>query len=159
MDNLKKQRGFTLIELLIIIVIIVILVSISVIALNGQRAKARDAKRISDVKQIRTALEFYYSDEGEYPIEANPVVLGSQNKEKLCSKSVGGFVATETECNQESIYMTAIPIEPLASQNFIYSGSADGYDITFTTEQESSVGPPGLYHAHSDTIDAVPGNR
>ncbi|HNZ51713.1 MAG TPA: prepilin-type cleavage/methylation domain-containing protein, partial [bacterium] len=57
----KKSKyslaAFTLIELLVIIAIIALLSTLSVIALNNARAKARDARRLSDVKQISTALE------------------------------------------------------------------------------------------------------
>ncbi len=61
------NKGFTLIELLVVIAIIGILSSIVITNLNVGRSKARDAKRISVVKQIQTALEFYYDDNGGYP--------------------------------------------------------------------------------------------
>src|SRR4030042_4253462 len=100
MIKLKKQQGFSLIELLVVIVIIILLAGISIIALNGQRAKARDAKRISDIKQIQTALEFYYSNEQEYPVIPQPISLGIDII-KLCAKTEGGFVGAETACSQE----------------------------------------------------------
>ena len=37
------------------------------VAFNNARQKARDAKRLADMKQIRTALEMYYNDNGSYP--------------------------------------------------------------------------------------------
>jgi len=159
MRSLNKQKGFTLIELLVIIIIIIILAGISIIALDGQRAKARDAKRISDVKQIRTALEFYFSDEGEYPITDQPIILGRANAVKLCSKAAGGFVPAEAECQQETTYMSRVPSDPLLDGQYTYTGVKEGYDITFSTEKESSLGPAGTYHAHSEIIDANPGNR
>ena len=64
---MKKQRGFTLIELLVVIAIIGLLSTLAVVALNNARQKARDARRISDVKQIQTALELFYNDENGYP--------------------------------------------------------------------------------------------
>ena len=56
---MRKQRGFTLIELLVVIAIIGLLSTLAVVALNNARMKSRDAKRVSDVKQIQTALELY----------------------------------------------------------------------------------------------------
>src|SRR4030042_1482394 len=96
----NKQGGFSLIELFVVIAIIILLATVSIIALNDQRAKARDAKRISGVRQIRTALEFYHSDEGEYPIVEQPIVLGSKGVERLCSKEIGSFVSGETPCTE-----------------------------------------------------------
>ncbi|MDD3285686.1 MAG: prepilin-type N-terminal cleavage/methylation domain-containing protein [Patescibacteria group bacterium] len=62
-----NKKGFTLIELLVVIAIIGLLSTLSVLALNGARARARDAKRIADIKQIQTALEMYYNDNNVYP--------------------------------------------------------------------------------------------
>lgn len=63
----SKQKAFTLIELLIVIAIIGMLASIILVALNKARSKARDAVRISDAKEIQTALEMYYNNNGQYP--------------------------------------------------------------------------------------------
>ena len=63
----KKQKGFTLIELLVVISIIAVLSSVVLASLNSARIKARDARRMQDLAQIRRALELYYDDNGNYP--------------------------------------------------------------------------------------------
>ena len=63
----KNNKGFTLIELLVVIVIIGVLATLATVALSSAREKARDARRVSDIKQIMTALELYYSDAQSYP--------------------------------------------------------------------------------------------
>ena len=57
----KFTRGFTLIELLVVIAIIGILASIVLVSLNGARKKGNDTRVISDVQEIRTALETDYN--------------------------------------------------------------------------------------------------
>jgi len=62
-----KHRGFTLIELLVVIAIIGILSSVVLASLGTAREKARDARRVSEIKQIQLALELYYDSTGSYP--------------------------------------------------------------------------------------------
>ncbi len=66
----KLTRGFTLIELLVVIAIIGVLASIVLVSLNGARKKGADARVISDVQEIRTALESGYNGSG-YPDVTN----------------------------------------------------------------------------------------
>lgn len=62
-----NNKGFTLIELLVVISIISLLSSIVIASLNSAREKARDTKRLSDMRQIQTALELYRNTYGRYP--------------------------------------------------------------------------------------------
>jgi len=63
----NRNRGFTLIELLVVIAIIGILSSVVLASLNSARQKSRDARRISDIKQLQLALEMYYDSNNGYP--------------------------------------------------------------------------------------------
>lgn len=75
--DLEDFRGFTLIELLVVIAIIGILSSVVMVSLTGPRQKARDAKRISDIKQIQLALELYNEANGEYPDTVATLLTGN----------------------------------------------------------------------------------
>lgn len=74
-----NRRGFTLIELLVVITIIAILSAISIVALSTVAKNGRDAKRKTDLKTIQSALEYYYADQGYYPIQTN-VLFGNSLK-------------------------------------------------------------------------------
>lgn len=64
----QHTKGFSLIELLVVIAIIGILSSVVMVSLNSARAKGRDAKRVTDLKQLSLALSLYYDACGrQYP--------------------------------------------------------------------------------------------
>lgn len=64
---LIQKAGFTLIELLIVIAIIGLLATLSTISFGEAQKKARDSRRLSDMAQIRKALELYKNEYGYYP--------------------------------------------------------------------------------------------
>ncbi|MDO8554951.1 MAG: type II secretion system protein [bacterium] len=68
----KFRTGFTLIELLVVIAIISLLSSVVLASLNSARAKARDARKIADFKNISTALQMFYDSNGRMPNNPTP---------------------------------------------------------------------------------------
>ena len=63
------KHAFTLIELLIVITIIAIIAAVIFVALNplARFSSARDTIRVSQVTQIKKALDLYLMDNGNYP--------------------------------------------------------------------------------------------
>jgi len=70
----KTKSGFTLIELLVVIAIIGILAGMVLVSMSGARSKARDARRISDMRQLISAQEMYYGDFDAYATNAGATV-------------------------------------------------------------------------------------
>ncbi|MBI2674222.1 MAG: prepilin-type N-terminal cleavage/methylation domain-containing protein [Candidatus Yanofskybacteria bacterium] len=97
--NKKTQRGFTLVELLVVIAIIGILATLLLLQLGVARQRARDAKRIADVNQVRTAIELYFDDNGSYPVSGNYAGLGTLLVPK---------------------YLTQLPLDPLNTTLHFY---------------------------------------
>ncbi len=114
---LKESKGFTLIELLVVIAIIGILASIVLASLNSARKKGRDARRVSDVKQLQTALELYYdANNSSYPTQGTITTDASSTATALAGLTTGG-------------YISVIPTDPTnsASAEYIYQYiSTDG---------------------------------
>lgn len=63
----RRQEGFTIVELLIVIVVIGILAALVITTYSGIQAKARNAKRQTDINSIQTQLEAYYANNNHYP--------------------------------------------------------------------------------------------
>ncbi|NUM25523.1 MAG: type II secretion system protein [Candidatus Buchananbacteria bacterium] len=153
-----KKRGFTLIELLVVIAIIGLLSTLAVVALNSAREKARDAKRVADIKQVQTALELYFNDSSSYPVDdGDGYTLGT---DVTCLGS-GGF---DTTC-ADPIYMGLVPSNPTpGGAAYTYESVAAGgggnctsepcpsYNITFTLEGQTG-GLTGT--AHTATPDGI----
>ena len=60
---MQKRQGFTLIELLVVIAIIGILSSIVLVSLSGAQNKAKDARIIADLSQVRTVATLISGEE------------------------------------------------------------------------------------------------
>jgi prepilin-type N-terminal cleavage/methylation domain-containing protein len=120
----KGQKGFTLIELLVVIAIIGVLAAVVLVSLNSARAKSRDARRLSDVRQIMTALEIYFNDIGSYPA------------------SIGAMVPT---------YIGTVPApQPggtCTGTVYTYTVSGTAYTISFCLENTAGGFAPGARSA------------
>jgi len=64
--NIKK--GFTLVEILVVATIIMILAGIGIVSYSTLSKQSRDSRRIADLQNLRSALEFYRSDNDLYPL-------------------------------------------------------------------------------------------
>ena len=111
---MTKKKGFTLIELLVVVAIIGLLATLSIVALNTARAKARDARRVADIKQIQTALELYYNDTGLYPTliaSLSPAYMGTvpagptpADNPTLCATSTYSYTPTSSNASYTLTY-------------------------------------------------------
>lgn len=66
-----NNEGFTLIEMLVVVAIVGLLSAVVVVGLTGAREKARDSRRIADIRQIQNDLELKYSSSSGYPSPVN----------------------------------------------------------------------------------------
>ncbi len=117
----KKRIGFTLIELLVVIAVIGLLASIVLVALGQSRAKARNARRQADIRQLSTAMELYYGD----------------NVDKYLTHAAETTLTTPIPT-----YMLKVPTDPLGTTTpYVWvsnTSDAQKYCIYATLESPSS---------------------
>jgi len=107
---MKKSalKGFTLIELLIVIAIVGVLAAVVLVALNPvERLKqARDSGRKSDIGQIATALESYFTSntQARYPTLGGPGLSGG-----LTELTLTDLRRLPTDPSNGTYYYTVVP--------------------------------------------------
>ncbi|HWO07317.1 MAG TPA: type II secretion system protein [Candidatus Paceibacterota bacterium] len=110
MFRTTKERGFTLIELLVVIAIIGILSSVVLASLNSARQKGRDARRVSDLKQIQLALELNYDANQTYPL------------------------SDEIENDIVPTYISSLPVDPSSDDPYEYFSLSSSGTTECTSE-------------------------
>ena len=139
---LKRRKfltGFTLIELLVVIAIIGLLASVVMVALNGARAKARNAKRVGDIKQLITAFNLGV-DSGPLPSSGGTWVCISST----CYDGYSYRVANATVDAYLAPYLSQKPSDPIDHTRG-YGGYSYIQYWTGGTAYDGFVLPAGAY--------------
>jgi general secretion pathway protein G len=104
------KKSFTLIEILVVVTIIVLLTAAAVVSYTTFFKQARDAKRKTDMEQIRAALEIYRSNNDTYP--------------------VGISWASLSILTSPVVYIQSLPSDPKnPTYSYYYSGSIADYTL------------------------------
>lgn len=115
---MKRFGGFTLVELLVAISIMAVLAVFGFNVYKGVLARARDSKRMDDLKKIQTALELYHNNNSHYP-----------NTDWVDSHS-GGFWIPGLDAK----YIIKMPTDPKQSTTDCKSWEDDCYTYNYYSE-------------------------
>ncbi|MBI2411536.1 MAG: type II secretion system protein [Candidatus Kerfeldbacteria bacterium] len=133
---MKNQKGFTLIELLIVIAIIGLLATLAIVSLTSAQQRARDTKRVSDMRSLQTAFELYYNDKAIYPVLSD-----------------GTDTWVELQTKMKTYVNDILPLDPNDSNGDAYvylTNNTDQYVIGATLEDTA-------HKALEQDIDAAQG--
>jgi type IV pilus assembly protein PilA len=88
----QDDRGFTMIELLVVVVIIGVLVAIAVPVYLNYRKGAANKSAASDVRGAITAVEQYYTENGNTYPDTNTAAAAGANVELRTGAAVKGVI-------------------------------------------------------------------
>ena len=121
------KKGYTLLELMIVVAIVGILVSVAIPSFQHSAMKAKETALKHNLFTMRTVIDQYYADSGDYPESLESLV--------------------------EAQYLRAIPMDPLTKSSTtwteIYEEQEEGddspagiYDIKSGSEDVAGDGTP-----------------
>jgi general secretion pathway protein G len=116
-----RERGFTLVELVVVMTIIAILAGALALQIGNRVQHAKRTRALQDVATMKSALELYRADNGDYP-------TSQQGLDALYHKPSSPPVPT----NWERYLDKPIQYDPWLSE-YIYrcpgQEDPDGYDL------------------------------
>jgi len=128
---LRNRKGFTLIELLIVVVIIGILAAIAIPKFANTKSKAYVTAMKSDLKNLSTAEEAFFSDSTYYTSSATNTKLGFKASSGVGTPSIAtgaGYWSATVTHTQLSGATCAIGVNTANPQN---SAAGEGEPICY----------------------------
>lgn len=75
--NPRKAKKLLIIGIVIPIVLVIAMASIVLVSMGGAREKAKEARIMADISQLRTSIEIYYYDQGFSGVNCSSAKLSS----------------------------------------------------------------------------------
>jgi len=143
---MRNKKGFTLIELLVVIAIIGLLSTLAVVSLNNARAKARDAKRVSDTKQLSTLIEMEAANSPSGGYDVLPATCDAAGDlTTVCGADYAGVDWATITDPSGTAACTSISAAPCAYSMGV-AEATDDYEICFYLEEGAGSVAGGINH-------------
>jgi type II secretory pathway pseudopilin PulG len=153
------KKGYTLVELVTITALILVLFSVLLVNFDvfGNKKKARDVKRLSDMALLDRVISEYQVDNKVYPdmegvLRISTVLPGGSSR---LENTTSGWI-DENLAN----YTSKLPVDPVNDGTYFYSYIHDnsGYELNARLEAETGQmqndggNDPALYETGSNLL-------
>jgi type II secretory pathway pseudopilin PulG len=157
----NSPNGFTIVEIVIVTGLLIMLSTLLVINLDpiGNKKKARDGKRISDISTIDTAISEFVADKKRYPDESDilrqsTILPGGSTQ--LTGSNMGWIK------ENLSSYISMLPIDPVNDDTYHYHyiHNATGYELNakleiFTSEMIDDGGNDNNFYEVGNNLNLI----
>jgi len=117
------QQGSALVRIVIIVIIFCLLVGGGFFLINSEKAKTRDARRLSDMARIQAAFEFLFNDTASYAGAAKDGCDAKGDLASQCNlKTYLSSIASFKDPGKYRYSMSTVP-------------SDEAYAVSFTLEK------------------------
>lgn len=144
---LYNKKGFTLVELLVVISVIGLLSSVVFSSLNNARMKARDARRLSDIRQIQLALDLFYDKYGYFPYSPNcgDMIPNTGWCNSVQSTVNGQWIKDNGNTAKFAEFLAINPKDPTQGDTVYFPSNGETY-YYFAAGYYPSGGTPGQWY-------------
>lgn len=135
-----NQRGISILAVLIIIITACLVIGGGFLLINQEKARTRDAKRMSDMTRVQAAFELMFNQTASYAMAATDGC--SQTGMPVSSCALGTFLPSIGQFKDPGKYayiVTAVPTELT-------------YQVTFTLEKDYGTLKAGKHTLSPDGI-------
>ena len=137
--NKANSKGFSLIELTVSLFILITISSIAFMYLYpaAQKRKARDVKRVADLRSLSRAIEEYRINTGSYPDADNT----TRTSNALPTGNSGPYESVTQGWIDVSFssYIQKIPVDPKNTGAYVYTYRKNGSNYELNAVLESTA--------------------
>ena len=136
----SDSRGFTLVELLIVVIILAILAAVVIPQFAASTDDARAAALDTTLANLRSSLDLYYQQHGEYPSRLTDGTNAADSAAAFLTQltqytDADGDVATTKDATHiygPYLRKAVIPTEPMTESNVLEIETAGALGMTAT---------------------------